>query len=717
MTSLGPQRAIALWGGPECTVNRVGDQWFDQLVRTGHDQRFDDLDRISALGLRTVRYPVLWERVCADGRPNWSWSDARLARLRELGITPIVGLLHHGSGPRDTSLLHADFPERFAAYASAVAQRYPWVRAYTPINEPLTTARFSALYGHWFPHARSDEAFARALWNQCRATVLAMRAIRSVQPAAQLVQTEDLGTVSGRPSLRAQTAFENERRWLTWDVLAGRVNRRHRLWRFLHDCGLSEADLELARRECCPADWIGVNHYVTSDRFLDDRLERYAPEQHGGNGRRAYADVETVRVLGQPAVGLDSLLLEAAHRYDVPVAVTEAHLGCTREEQLRWLTDVWDAAHAARLAGADVRAVTVWALFGSYDWDSLVTRDRGSYEPGAFDVRGGEPRATALAALVERLARGQPAEHWCLGRPGWWQATPPPYRRGPALPRRAPIAVTGANGTLGRAFGHLCRDRRLDVVLLSRQDLDVADEGAVERMITELSPRAVINAAGFVDVDAAEDDPERCRRENVVGATTLASSAARHGAAFVTFSSDLVFDGARDVPYGESDAPQPLNVYGATKAEAERRVLEAHPDALVVRTSAFFGPWDRANFVTKALERLRAGEPVGAGRAVVSPTYVPDLVQACLDLLLDEERGCWHVANVGAISWFELAAEVARRAGLRNAIVEPLDDDQLGWKARRPTYSVLTSERAVLLPTLDAALDRYFDAIQHEGVP
>src|SRR5204862_293760 len=87
-----------------------------------------------------------------------------------------------------------------------------------------------------------------------------------------------------------------------------------------------------------------------------------------------------------------------------------------------------------------------------------------------------------------------------------------------------------------------------------------------------------------------------------------------HGAAFITFSSDLVFDGTRDVPYGESDTPQPLNVYGATKAEAERRVLEAHPDALVVRTSAFSGPWDRANFVTKALDRLRAGEPARSGR-------------------------------------------------------------------------------------------------------
>src|SRR6185436_3046864 len=123
--------------------------------------------------------------------------------------------------------------------------------------------------------------------------------------------------------------------------------------------------------------------------------------------------------------------------------------------------DVWDAAHVARRGGADIRAVTVWALFGSYDWDSLVTVERGNYEAGAFDVRGGEPRPTALALMVKRLAAGEAADHWCLGSPGWWNQPSPEYRRGPA-PRKGVIAVTGANGTLGRAFGQLCAGRRLE---------------------------------------------------------------------------------------------------------------------------------------------------------------------------------------------------------------------------------------------------------------
>src|SRR5262249_35416523 len=146
----GQMRALELWGGHEYTVNRVAGAYHDQTVRSGHQRRIDDLDRFAALGLKALRYPVLWERV-APRTPDafdWAWTDARLSRIRELGMRPIAGLLHHGSGPGYTSLLASDFPVRFARYARAAAERYPWIDDWTPINEPLTTARFSALYGH-----------------------------------------------------------------------------------------------------------------------------------------------------------------------------------------------------------------------------------------------------------------------------------------------------------------------------------------------------------------------------------------------------------------------------------------------------------------------------------------------------------------------------------------------------------------------------------------
>src|SRR5688500_10253544 len=170
---------MELWAGPECTVNRVGGTYHDQIERTGHATRLDDLDRFAALGVRALRYPVLWERTAPDGPASarWAWPDERLARLRALGIRPIVGLVHHGSGPTHTSLVAPSFAAGLTVFARAVAERYPWVEDYTPVNEPLTTARFSGLYGHWYPHGRDDRTFARALLVQCRAVAQAMAAI------------------------------------------------------------------------------------------------------------------------------------------------------------------------------------------------------------------------------------------------------------------------------------------------------------------------------------------------------------------------------------------------------------------------------------------------------------------------------------------------------------------------------------------------------------
>ena len=132
---------MELWGGPECTVNRVGDAYFDQLQRTGHEQRASDLELFADVGLKTLRYPILWEKTEKNGALDWTWADERLQMLQQLGIRPVVGLVHHGSGPAHTSLVSPCFPEKFTAYAVAFAQRYPWVDAYIPINEPLTTAR------------------------------------------------------------------------------------------------------------------------------------------------------------------------------------------------------------------------------------------------------------------------------------------------------------------------------------------------------------------------------------------------------------------------------------------------------------------------------------------------------------------------------------------------------------------------------------------------
>jgi dTDP-4-dehydrorhamnose reductase len=713
---------IALWGGIECTVNRVGDRYLDQVVFSGHEERLDDLDRFAELGITAIRYPILWERTDRGDRFDWHFADERLGRLRALGIEPIVTLVHHGSGPRWTSLLDDGFPEGLARFARAVAERYPWVKKWTPVNEPLTTARFSGLYGHWYPHRRDDHSFVKALSTEIAGTVRAMEEIRAVAPDAELVTTEDLAHVFSTPHLRYQAEFEDHRRWLSLDLLTGRFGPDHPLYGHLLAWGGDERLFARLRERPCPPTIVGLNYYMTSDRFLDERIDRYPPHTHGGNGRERYADVEAVRVLEDGVVGHERALLEAHDRYALPVAITELHLGCTREEQLRWMQEAWTGAQAAKAKGADVRAVTIWSLLGAFHWNTLVTRDDGSYEPGAFDVRSGRPRPTALAEATKQLATIGRVDHPVVDDPGWWRR---PERllhpiddetceraRSQARARRGrPILIVGAGGTLGRAFVRACEGRGLAAIPCGRKELDLTSRQAISDALAAIQPWAVVNAAGYVRVDDAEVEPAKCFALNADGPAILAEACAKREIALATFSSDLVFDGKQRRPYRESDPVAPLGVYGRSKVDAEARVLAAHPRSLVIRTSAFFGPEDQHNFVTIALRVLGAGDRFrAAADAKVSPTYVPDLVDASLDLLVDRAHGIWHLANRGEITWAKLAeaAATARSIPLRG--LEAVSTAELGLRAQRPLYSVLGSEQGAILPSFDDALARYLRA-------
>ncbi|MBD8724392.1 sugar nucleotide-binding protein [Oxalobacteraceae sp. CFBP 13708] len=724
------QPDLALWGGLECTVNRVRDDYFSQMDRNGHAGRLQDIERFASLGIQAIRYPVLWERTAPDGidKADWSWADERLPALRDLGVNPIVGLIHHGSGPRHTSLVDSAFPDQLAEYAGAVAVRYPWVEHYTPVNEICTTARFSGLAGVWYPHGGDEATFIRALLIQCRATVLSMRAIRAVNPAAKLVQTDDLSKTYGTPEMQDIANYFNERRWLAWDLLCGMVDTNHKLWDYLLDSGATADELRWFRDNPCPPDVIGVNYYVTSERWLDHRPERY-PESHRHMYRGvAHADIEAPRALATPTPGIAPLLMETWERYGIPIAITEAHIDANREDQLRWLVEIWNAALKARQQGADIRAVTVWALLGSFDWNSLVTACHGYYEPGPFDVRSPTPRPTALATLMRELASKRALSNPVLQGEGWWRR-PGRFWCKPVATRTAvadiavrsqfksapvqPILITGASGTLGAAFKRICEARNLACHALTRQEMDITDPASVDAAIVRFKPWAIINAGGFVRVDEAETDSERCMRENTLGPTVLALACMRHALRFMTFSSDLVFDGAKGAPYVESDATNPLGVYGRSKLDAETRVLDADPQALVIRTSAFFGPWDRHNFVTQALGALANGEPFeAAGDMIVSPTYVPDLVKVALDLMIDRERGIWHLTNGDAVSWAELARRACAAAGMSADGLQEVAADAVDYPAQRPAFSALGSERALLLPSLDNALQRYAHAVQ-----
>ena len=408
---------LEFWGGVEYTYNRVGERYFDQTEFSGHARRMTEYEMFANLGIRTLRFGLLWEYYERD--QSWRWFDERLTQMKQLGIRPIAGFLHHGSGPPRTNLLDPEFPEKLAAYAGAAAARYPWIDAYTPVNEPNTTARFSGMYGVWYPHHRSQLSYFRALLNQLKGTVLSMQAVRRVRSDARLIQPDDVGLITGTPELKSVCAMLNLRRWLPYDLLYGSVDRHHPMFTYMRDAGIPEVDILWFADNPCPPSVIGVNYYLTSDRYLDHRLELYPEELRSSEG--SFVDVESVRVTGQGITGSGLLLKQAWERYGIPVAITEVHLGCTVDEQIRWMVESWREAMHAKEQGVECVAITAWALLGSYYWNQLVTQENGHYEPGVFDVRSGEPIPTELAQIVAQIAANRVPQHSYLTSSGWWR--------------------------------------------------------------------------------------------------------------------------------------------------------------------------------------------------------------------------------------------------------------------------------------------------------
>lgn len=721
-----PRSKIEIWGGLECTINRVGSCYNNQLILNGHVNRSADLDLFASLRIKKLRYPLLWETVAPDSLENmdWKWVDARMNRIQELGITPVVGLLHHGSGPRYTSLMDNEFPEKFAHYAALVAERYPWIESYTPVNEPLTTARFSCLYGFWYPHHKSDRSMIRALLYQLKGTVLAMQEIRKINPNATLVQTEDVGRVLATAPIQYQADFENMRRWLTFDLLLGKVDIWHPAFKYLTEHCATRAELEWFQMNSFPIDILGINHYPLSNRFLDHRLDLYPGRYHGGNGKDDYVDVGAVdsgQVIPPPPI---DIYREVWERYRQPIAVTEAHIGGPREAQMRWLQEIYLSAQRLRSEGVHIKAITCWSLLGSFEWASLCTAINHHYESGVFDVRADDgPRATAIASMIKKFSAGEEAEHPVLAKPGYWHhAERVQFEPSDQLPlstawftpslKHRPILITGARGTLGSAFARICEKRGLDFILLTRQQMDIGDFASVRDALRAYQPWAVVNAAGFVKVDDAEVDPILCHRENTIGPTNLALACNELNILFLTFSSDLVFDGNRTQPYAERHSTAPLNRYGLSKEQAEKDVLEINKNSLIIRTSSFFGPWDTFNFAYYTREALFSGQTVRAAEDVtISPTYVPDLVNNSLDLLIDNMSGIIHLTNEGEISWADWARKVAFTVGKTNQVVHGCSILDFKLPAARPRYTAMTSERINIMPPFEDAWQQYWRSV------
>jgi len=660
-------------------------------------ERAGELDLIASLGIRTLRMPLLWRRVAPDGLfcPDWRWADERLDRMRALGIKPVLTLVQPGAVPP----LDASFAEGLAEFAAAAAERYPWVTLWTPVHAPLSLALQQA----------GERSRLKALCALLEGTVLAMHAVRDVNAAARLVQTEEFRATHATPALRWQAELDDELRWLSLDVLTGRFERNAALQAALVRESIEREALRFFLERPCVPDVLAIDYALERERLLDERVDRYPLSARSGD----VADVEAVRAAGDGLAGHLGALRLTWHRYELPLALTGACTHAAREEQLRWLDEAFRAAAQAQAESIDVRALSIGPLFG---------------ERGAFDVRGELPRQTALAyELRARIEGAAPSRHPALESPGWWQResrlTFPavgtlsredsrllPVRVTGRRRSSRPLLITGAPGSLATALGEACQERCLSWVATTRAELDPGDVESIARALERYEPWAVVNAAGFTRLDAAEGLPALCHRENAVAPALLAMHCARSRLPYVTFSTDLVFDGRGGRAYVEGDRTNPLSVYGRAKSAGERHVLREHPKALVVRAGALFGGPGERDFAARVLSALERGQPFeAASDHVVSPSYVPDLAHAVLDLLFDRARGVWHLTNRGHLTCEELARELASRAGHDAKQVLGVSSARLHL-ALRPRSSVLASRNGDLLPSLSSALARFAQA-------
>jgi len=261
------------------------------------------------------------------------------------------------------------------------------------------------------------------------------------------------------------------------------------------------------------------------------------------------------------------------------------------------------------------------------------------------------------------------------------------------------ILVTGAQGQVARSVIECATMApELEIIAVGRPDLDLERPGSAERIVADVAPDVVINAAAYTAVDEAEREPERAYRINADAAGEIAVAAAKRGAAIIQLSTDYVFDGFSAEAYDESAAPNPLNVYGRSKLGGEELVRAANPRHVIVRTAWVFSPFGR-NFVKTIMQAAQTRDML----TVVddqrgTPTSALDLATALLHMLRRELPfgEIYHVAGRCSTSWCGFAAAImdnCRRRGLAAADVQPIASEDWPTAARRPLNSALNSLR------------------------
>lgn len=275
--------------------------------------------------------------------------------------------------------------------------------------------------------------------------------------------------------------------------------------------------------------------------------------------------------------------------------------------------------------------------------------------------------------------------------------------------------VLGAQGQLGTALSQLLPD----AVSLTRAEASATDPGRLRAIFEEHRPEVVFNCAAYNAVDTAESNEEVAYAVNSQGPLNVALACGRVGARIVHFSTNFVFDGKLDRPYVEDDEPRPLSVYGRSKLDGERRLLDAFPGALVIRTAALFGRRPpgitNASFPDRILALAARGEPLRVvADQKVNPTYAPDLAAAALGLAEKGMDGVVHLVARGCCRWDEFAKAVLAECGV-TADVGAIESSSLASPAKRPLNGCLGSTRVEALRSWREGLAEWAGGLEAES--
>ena len=374
--------------GIECSYPKVEHgKRRDQLAETKHYENWlRDFELCKELGVKFLRYgPPYYRMHLGPDRYDWSFTDEVLPVLQEMGLTPIMDLCHFGVPDWVGDFQNTDWPPLFANYARAFAERYPWVLHYTPVNEILVCARFSASYGMWNEQLKSDKSMVSAHTNQCKATLFAMSSILDVVPNAVFFQSETCEVfLEEYPETMHAVDLKNAERFVTFDFLYGRApSGEMTLWLF--DNGLSLDDYQSMiqhGRRTAPHCIMGLDYYEGSEKRLNQDDYPYS---------------------AGPTFGWHSVASQYWRRYRRPMMLTETNCG-RAEDGPDWLWKTWLCIENMRREGAPVIGFTWYSLQDQVDWDIKLREIRGHVvENGLYDLdRQPHPVAQSFKDMISR---------------------------------------------------------------------------------------------------------------------------------------------------------------------------------------------------------------------------------------------------------------------------------------------------------------------------